>query len=411
MYMEKIIVVGGGFSGLIAGIFAKKKENQVIILERNQACGKKILVTGNGRCNYSNEDQAIFHYHTSSRVDLSDILTKENIAIVLDFYTAIGIYPKIKNGYYYPYSNQAVTVQNALLHKCKELEITIKADTMVLAIEKKLGSFFVHTNTDTYCCDKVIMACGSQAYPKLGTDGNGYTLLEKLGHSIIPVLPALTGLHTLEKVKEMAGVRSEVSISLYEESKLLKREIGEVQFTDYGISGICAMQLSHFVSKGLACGKKEQVILNFVYDRYETKEEFLSFLNLSPDTPVHCILDRFLNYKVTNFILKKNQVDGNTLWSMLSDSIKNRIVIDLVSLKLEVIGTNSFEQAQVCCGGVCLEEINIKTMESKIVSGLYIVGEILDVDGDCGGYNITFASLSGMLAGKEASHNDTNQAN
>lgn len=404
--MKRIIVIGGGFSGLIAGIFAKKDNNEVIILERNNNCGKKILVTGNGRCNYSNQDQDIKHYHTSSNINLDSIINQDNVSKILDFYYSIGIYPRIKNGYYYPFSNQAVTVLNFLINKCNEKGIIIVNNTLVTKINKEDGIFYIDTDNKEYTCDKVIIACGSKAYPKLGTDGIGYQLLKSLGHSIIPVFPALTGIKTVDNTKDIAGVRSEVSISLYENDKFIKKEIGEIQFTDYGISGICSMQLSHIVSRGLSLDNNYMVKINFVYDLYNSNDELASFLESIRNNSIHNILDSFLNYKVTNYILKKNHIDGNLLWSYLDNSIKDIIINDLTNFELNVNGTNSFEQAQICTGGVNLSEINISTMESKLVDNLYIVGEILDVDGDCGGYNITFASISGMLAGIEAGKND-----
>ena len=408
MFMKKIVVIGGGVSGLIAAIHAKNKNNQVIILERNNTCGKKILVTGNGRCNYSNSNQDINHYHSSSSDNLESIINQKNISAFLDFYKSIGIIPKVKNGYYYPYSNQAVTVQQALLRKVSELDIDIKTSTYVDDIAVNGNSFKVKTNNGIIDADIVIMACGGKSYSKLGTDGNGYQLLKKLGHNIIQVVPALTQIKVLENIKDLTGVRSEVSITLIEDGKTIKSEIGEVQFTDFGISGICSMQLSKYISYGIMDKKCEKIVINFVSDIAKNKEEFIKFIesNNLLDFEVRSLLDSLLNYKGTNYILKETKIAGNVKIRNLNDEEINALINCLINFTLTATGTNTFDNSQVSAGGVNLKEIDLTTMESKIIPNLYIVGEIVDVDGDCGGYNITFASISGMLAGMEVNKND-----
>lgn len=406
--MKKIVVIGGGVSGLIAAIHAKNKNNRVIILERNNTCGKKILVTGNGKCNYSNSNQDINHYHSSSSDNLESIINQVNISAFLNFYKSIGIIPKVKNGYYYPYSNQAVTVQQALLRKVSELDIDIKTSTYVDDIAVNGNSFKVKTNNGIIDADIVIIACGGKSYSKLGTDGNGYQLLKKLGHNIIPVVPALTQIKVFENIKDLAGVRSEVSITLIEDDKNIKSEIGEVQFTDYGISGICSMQLSKYISYGIMGKKCEKIVINFVSDIAKSKEEFIRFIESNNwlDFEVGSLLDSLLNYKVTNYILKETKIAGNVKIKNLSDDEIEILVNYLINFTLTATGTNTFDNSQVSAGGVDLKEMDLTTMESKIIPNLYIVGEIVDVDGDCGGYNITFASISGMLAGMEVNKND-----
>lgn len=406
--MKKIVVIGGGVSGLIAAIHAKNKNNQVIILERNNTCGKKILVTGNGRCNYSNSNQDINHYHSNSSYNLESIINQKNISAFLDFYKSIGIIPKVKNGYYYPYSNQAVTVQQALLRKVSELNIDVKTNTYVDDIAVNGNSFKIKTNNDIFYADIVIIACGGKSYSKLGTDGNGYQLLKKLGHNIIPVVPALTQIKVLENIKDLTGVRSEVSITLIEDGKTIKSETGEVQFTDFGISGICSMQLSKYISYGIMDKKCEKIVINFVSDIAKNKEEFIKFIESNNwlDFEVRSLLDSLLNYKVTNYILKETKIAGNVKFRNLKDEEIDILVNYLINFTLTATGTNTFDNSQVSAGGVNLKEIDLTTMESKIIPNLYIVGEIVDVDGDCGGYNITFASISGMLAGMEVNKND-----
>lgn len=398
----KVIIVGGGFSGLVSAIFSKTETNEVIILEKNSICGKKILVTGNGKCNYSNQDQDISHYHTSSNIKLDTIINNKSIQDILSFYKSIGIIPKIKNGYYYPYSNQAITVQNALLRKCEELNIKIETSTYVKDITYNSNNFLITTNNTNYQANKVIIACGSKAH-SLGEDENSYSLLERLGHTIIPVVPALTQIKVAENIKNISGVRSDVKISLMEDSKIIKTEIGEIQFTDYGISGICSMQLSRYISYGIKNSKEEKIFINFIPDIANTCEEFIDFIknNKYAKYQVSSILDSLLNYKVTNYILNICNIDKSVIFNQLNEHKIDLLFSYLTSFPLTAIDTNSFQHAQICAGGVLLEEINPTTMESRKIPNLYIVGEILDVDGDCGGYNITFASITGMLAGKD----------
>lgn len=408
--MKKVIIIGGGFSGLIAAIHAKNIDNQVMILERNNSCGKKILVTGNGKCNYHNSDQNINHYHTNSSNELDKIINETNIKNMLLFYKSIGIYPKIKNGYYYPYSNQAITVLNCLVKECEKKNIEIKNNSYVKEIIPTNDSFIVKTEDNNYQADSIIIATGSKAYPKLGSDGNGYQLLESLNHKIIKVLPALTQLKTYENIKDLSGVRSDVEISLIENNNYIKSKIGEVLFTDYGISGICSMQLSSFIARGLDNNKQEKVSINFIPSIAKNKDDFISFINIEKDLfnnrKISEILDSFLNYKVSNFILKKWHIDSNKNWNQLTDIEKDNIISSLVSFELNITDTNSFENSQVCSGGVSLDEINLNTMESKVIPNLYVIGELLDVNGDCGGYNITFASITGILAGMGVCNND-----
>lgn len=407
--MEKVVIIGGGISGIISAINAKNN-NEVIVVERNNTCGKKILVTGNGKCNYTNSNQELNNYHSFNHELIENIINENNLNEMHEMLKKIGIIPKIKNGYYYPYSNQAVTFQNALLKELENKNIKIKTNSYVKNIEYINNQFIIETDNEKITCDKVILSTGGSASPKLGSDGNGYLLLEKLGHNIIKPLPALVSLITKEKVDIISGCRSDVKVSLYEDNKFIKEEIGEIQFTDSGISGICVMQLSGTIARGLSNNKKEVVSINFVPTIGNTKEELLNFIDnqnkIVQNRNISEILDNLLNYKITNYILKKLKLANDLKWSNLSKIEKENIVLNLIDFKLEIIDTNTFINAQTTTGGVPLTEINLNTMESLKIKNLYIVGELLDVDGACGGYNITFALITGLLAGKSIGDNN-----
>ena len=257
--MKHIVIVGGGAAGLISAIHTKTSTNKVTILERNSQCGKKILATGNGKCNYWNIDQNIKHYHSNNEELLEQIITKEIQDKVINFFNSLGIVPKIKNGYYYPFSNQATTIKNALLTEVNEKDIEIRQDFLVESIEKEDNHFIIISSNEIIKADKVIIATGSCASPKTGSDGIGYKLLKRLSHTVIEPKPALVQLKTTGNfLKEWAGIRTDVKVSLYENDKLIKEESGEIQLTDYGISGICVFNLSRFISRGLLDNKKEE---------------------------------------------------------------------------------------------------------------------------------------------------------
>ena len=379
--MKRIIIVGAGAAGMLAAIHAKTKDNQVILIERNTNCGKKILITGNGKCNYLNDDFNISHYRSDNLEFLENIITEENKKLLIFEFKKIGIEPKIKNGYYYPMSNTSISIQNALLLTLKQKEIEIITNTTITDIKKINNKFILN---DKFTCDKLIIAAGSSACPKCGTDGTIYDALKPLGLKIKKPLPALVQLKSEGKfLKEWAGIRCDCELSLYENDKLIKKSIGEVQLTDYGISGICTFQLSSDCIRGLDSGKKEVIKMNFLPDIKDFDTFYLNRVKLLKGRNDIELFEGLINYKLLYVLFKHNK------------NIKEA----LTSFSLEITGYNGFDKAQVASGGIKLTEIN-DNFECKNIKDLYIVGEALDVDGDCGGYNLAFAFLSGIIAGE-----------
>ena len=399
--MNKVIVIGGGASGLVAAINAARCGNEVIVLEKNSSCGKKILVTGNGKCNYFNEDFTSSHYDSYDEYLIDNIINNKNKKMVLDFFDSIGVIPNIKNGYYYPHSNQAVSILNALMQEINRLGIMVICNTSVLGIKKDKDKFIVDTDNENYKSDKVIIATGSYAYYK-EDDINSYELIK--GHKINKVLPALVQLRIDNSIcKKWAGVRVNSKIKLYEDNKFIKEEVGELMLTNYGISGICAMQLSGIIAKGLDSGKREELVINFVPDIAENTKRMIDFLdnyNKNHNFKVSEIVDNLINYKLGNAI---NSKINDFYYRDLSEDNKFELVSNLTNYKVLITGTNTFKEAQTCSGGISLKEINLKTMESLKEKNLYFTGEIIDINGDCGGYNLGFAWISGLLAGGSCS--------
>lgn len=379
--MKRIIIVGAGAAGMLAAIHAKTKDNQVILIERNTNCGKKILITGNGKCNYLNDDFNISHYRSDNLEFLENIITEENKKLLISEFKKIGIEPKIKNGYYYPMSNTSISIQNALLLTLKQKGIEIITNTTITNIKKINNKFILN---DKFTCDKLIIAAGSSACPKCGTDGTIYDALKPLGLKIKKPLPALVQLKSEGKfLKEWAGIRCDCELSLYENDKLIKKSIGEVQLTDYGISGICTFQLSSDCIRGLDSGKKEVIKMNFLPDIKDFDTFYLNRVKLLKGRNDIELFEGLINYKLLYVLFKHNK------------NIKEA----LTSFSLEITGYNGFDKAQVASGGIKLTEIN-DNFECKNIKDLYIIGEALDVDGDCGGYNLAFAFLSGIIAGE-----------
>ena len=402
--MKRIIIIGGGVAGIVAAIKAKNDNNEVIVLEKNKTCLKKLLITGNGHCNYFNDDYNYKHYYSSNLELVPKIITDESKTMLMDFYQSIGLVPRIKNGYYYPYSNQAYAVANALIKEANIKGVKIVNEVEVLNI-KMADKFIIETNIENYVADRVVIATGSKAYPKTGSTGDGYRFAKILNHTVNNVYPALVQLITDDKyLHELDGVRNDTKVTLLIDNKPIKEEIGELQFTNYGLSGICIYNLTLAINKYLEDNKDVKIKLNLLHglninnefdlDNYLTKQN-----EILTDRTLVELLEEILNYKIVNALFKKLKIDNNIKYNEINSDSKSQLLNSLVNLEVKVVGTKDFDASQVCSGGISLTELNLDTFESKLVKGLYFVGELVDITGECGGYNISFAVLSGIKAG------------
>ncbi len=372
----KIIIVGAGPSGLVCALRSKNDNNEVIILEKEKEVGKKLLVTGSGKCNYYNDNMSLDKFHSYNESKLKELLNEEELVKVKDFYSDLGIIPFIRNDYYYPITKDSKTIRNTLLNECLNKGIKVITDYKVEKIEQKNNSYLINNDLS---CDILVLATGSYSYYK---ESNSYDLLKNLNLKIEKTLPSLVQLETKSYpfLKKWHGVRSEVEVSLYEDNNFIKKEQGEIQLTNYGVSGICIFNLSSYVSKGLVNNKKEIIKIDFVKDM--SSEELTKFLE-KEDIKVQ--LEKLINYKLIPIILDNT----NNI---------NDIVNNLKSFSLEITNTKSFSNSQVTIGGLSLEELS-SNFESIKYNNLFIIGEEVDIDGDCGGYNLTFAVYSGLKAG------------
>ena len=397
--MSKVVIIGAGASGIVAALQASKnKNNEVILIDGNNRCGKKLLITGNGKCNFWNDDIDIKNYFTSELELASSILSNQEE--VLNYLYSIGIYPKTKNGYFYPASGLAASIREIFEKELNRSLVKLKYNTRVIDIEKYNDNYKIKTEQEIIIADKLIIATGSKAFPKTGSEGFGYNIATKFGHNIMPVLPALTGLLSDNKnIKEWSGVRTDSLLKLYIDNKYITEELGEIQLTENGVSGICTFNISGLVSKALYDKRNVVVKINFL-PWINNIEEFISKRNIDlKDRTIEELLESILNYKLTNVILTNAHIDKNSYWNKLNDVKKESLINNIKNFELNITSTNSFEKAQVCTGGISLKEVN-NNLESIYNKNLYFCGEILDVDGKCGGFNLAFAFITGYIVGK-----------
>ena len=407
--MKKCIaVIGGGASGMMATITAAKLGANVTLYEAKERLGKKILATGNGKCNYTNLIQTQGCYRGLIPTFSKEVRTKFSVEDTIQFFKEIGIEPKYKNGYVYPNSEQAVSVADALIMELRTLPVTIEYEK-VQAIKSEKDYYLVTTNKDTKKFDKVILCCGSFAGMKEKDTKEflGYELAKSFGHSIVPIVPALVQLRCREKwFKTIAGVRTEGIITVYANKKQVVKEQGELLFAEYGLSGIPVFQVSRFASEALYYGKQItcsiDLLPNFTLE--EVEQLLKKRIHTMKERTAEEVLVGLLNHKLNYILLKECGIlpTEYSVKAFKKESDIKKLASLYKNLICEVTEANSFANAQICAGGVSTKEINPSTMESKLKKGLYMAGELVDVDGTCGGYNLQWAWSSGYVAGFHA---------
>ena len=407
--MRTVAVIGGGASGMMAAVTAASEGARVILLEHKDRIGKKILSTGNGRCNFTNIHQEPICYHSEDPMFPWEVVEKFNAQTVISFFLQLGVYSKNRNGYIYPNSDQASAVLDAFRMELDRLKVEIRTGVECREIRPGKKGFTVLTDQGPVRADRVILCAGSKAAPTTGSDGSGYDLAKKLGHRILPVLPALTALKCEEKFfKSIAGVRANGSVSIWSGGECIAKDTGEIQLTDYGISGIPVFQVSRYASKLLYEKKETDAVLDFMPDF--TKEQTNAFLKARaktrPDKSAEMFLIGLFHKKLCDLWIRLSEIPRQRKAGELTEDEIARLTDLIKEFRVRVRETNPYDKAQVCCGGVDTREVNPETLESVYVPGVYFAGEILDVDGMCGGYNLTFAWASGYVAGKAASGAD-----
>ncbi|MDD2494095.1 MAG: NAD(P)/FAD-dependent oxidoreductase [Tissierellia bacterium] len=404
----KIAVIGGGAAGLIAAIVARKSGAEVTIYEKMNRVGKKILATGNGRCNYTNMNLSLNCYHGNNFNHVEKVFENFGLKKTLNFFEELGIYPYIdESGKVYPNSLQASSILDVLRYEVERLNIEEITDFEVKELRYSKGKFSIINDDTVFYADKVILCTGGKASPQLGSNGEGYKIAQNLGHRIIEPFPALVQLKLKGKFfKRIAGIRFDGNVRAITNNKTIRIEDGEILFTEYGISGPPILQISRMAIEEMNKGETVYVQVdmfpniekNDLYEILRDRFSKIGYKNLEDS------LIGFINKKLISVALNEAGFeDHETLSKNLNKKNIYKIVNILKEWKFQVNGHNAWQQAQVTAGGIDLSEVWPETLESKKVKNLYFAGELLDVDGDCGGFNLQWAWSSGYTAGYKAS--------
>ncbi|MBQ7504109.1 MAG: aminoacetone oxidase family FAD-binding enzyme [Ruminococcus sp.] len=400
---KNIIIIGGGASGLFAAIKAKENNPQkdVAILEAQSRVGRKLLSSGNGRCNLTNTSCSKKYYHGSFRKFIDIVLGNCSVDRVIKEFMKLGLMTKVEDeGRVYPVSNHAGSVLDVLRFRLDALGVETICDTRVNDIHRQKKGFYITTNNVDYICDKLIVCAGSCASPKLGSDSSVIKILKELGHNVTPLSPALCPIKVKsELLSSLKGVRVEGKVSLLEGENIIKEEYGEIQFADNSLSGICVFNLSSEMKKA----RKPCIAIDLL--PYSDKKYIINILlkhkEIYNNINIENLFTGVFVKKLGMVILKQAQVlpFSRKISSITDDEIE-RIADVIKDWRFEAQKSNDFSHAQAVSGGIAGSEINPYSMESSIINNLYICGEAIDIDGDCGGFNLQFAFASGIIAGE-----------
>ena len=417
---NRVLIIGGGASGLFAAITAAEHGALVTVLEREKKAGRKILKTGNGKCNFTNIGNPAHAYHGTDRVFAKKVLTGFTPQDTIKRFTEYGIFTTNRNDWIYPRSETAESVLTTLMWRASELHVKVKCNEEVRKIEKKDNVFIVRTGTWHYEADKVILACGSAAsLTDKQLPYKSYELAVMMGHSVVNPLPALVPLKVRNSNSlRWGGVRIGARVSLYAEDIYIADEEGQIQLTDSGISGIPVFAISGQALRLLEGGLRVAAVLDFLpefsteglagflYSRKKMHPERGMgdlLVGLLPERLIFSITDR-VKSEIERAVLSEDIDDdhGNDQTG-ITDRNEIRILAEVIKeFKTEITGSAGFANAQCVTGGISTDEVDPSSCESKKTGGLYLTGEMLDIDGACGGWNLQFAWSTGYLAGMHA---------
>ncbi|MCR4890743.1 MAG: aminoacetone oxidase family FAD-binding enzyme [Lachnospiraceae bacterium] len=408
---KRIAIIGAGASGMVAAIKAAGAGAAVTLLEKNDRVGKKILQTGNGRCNYTNLNMNSSFFRSGGREKgfegfVSSVLSRFSERDTIAFFEGLGIRPKDKNGYVYPYPEAASAILDALRMEIGRLPIRLLTESPVTGVEKrgKAFSLGIEGKRLREDFDAVIVATGGLAAPKTGSTGDGYGIAGDFGIRVVPPLPALTFIHSRDACfRSLAGIRAEAGLRLLQDGRVLDESRGELQLTEKGLSGICSFQLSGRIARLLSEGKHCEVRINFLPDL--DWQACFNYLRERQAAFGQRKAEEFFigvfHKKLGQALLKRCGIGLQAQVSELKERDLHRLCDEIHSFKVEAEGTGDFQRAQVTSGGIALSELDSSLMASR-VPGLYFIGEAVDVDGICGGYNLQWAWASGAIAGEAA---------
>ncbi|HEY8344989.1 MAG TPA: NAD(P)/FAD-dependent oxidoreductase [Bacillota bacterium] len=405
---KHVIVVGGGAAGMMAAISAGRLGAKVTILERNSRVGKKLLATGNGRCNFTNINTDLAYYHGANPEFAQSALKSFTAHDTIRFFEKLGITHKVEErGKVFPMSDQASSVLDVLRYELTELGVEVVTEACVSELAKNAEGFLLYLkNGEVYQGDRVIIATGGKAMPVSGSDGSGYDLVKRLGHTITAVFPALVQLK-LEGpyFKRIAGVKFVGTTEIIHKHRSLAKDRGDILFTEYGVSGPPIFQISRKAGELLTAGEEGYLKVTIIdtFSKEELTKVMEKRFQLGPKKPVDFSLVGLINKRLIPVVLMEAGLhDLKCPVAELTREERARIVEILTDWRFKIRGTMSWANAQVTAGGVDTREIEEETMESKLVKGLFFAGEIMDIDGQCGGFNLQWAWSSGFIAGQSA---------
>lgn len=402
MKMTDMIVVGAGAAGLVAAITSARAGQKTLLLEQNTKIGKKILVSGNGKCNIGNRYIASHRFYGENPDFIDAVLKGYDFEVVEKFFTSLGLeLIEGKEGKMFPMSLQASSVVEMLEYEAKRVGVEILCDCAVTSLSNEEDTFTVETSQGIKHCRKLLLASGSPAAPHLGGSNSGYAFATKMGHSLIARHPSLVQLCSEETwVKACAGVKVAGVAKLYANGEYITEKKGDLLFTNYGISGLAVLDLSREVSTRLANYDYCELNLDIMPELSKEKltNLLLGRIDEKSEKPIEIWLHGVMNKKLISIILEQSKCRAKQENELNRKEI-SKLVYTLKNLKLSISDTKGFAGAEVATGGVNTTEINPQTMESKLVPNLYFAGEILDVDGDRGGFNFHFAWISGLRVG------------
>ncbi|PHV70649.1 aminoacetone oxidase family FAD-binding enzyme [Sporanaerobium hydrogeniformans] len=388
------IIIGAGPAGLFAAQHIGKQNKKVLLLERNEKAGKKLLISGSGQCNFTHQGD-LKHYlecYGDHGKFLKKSLSSFTYKDTISFFESLGVTHEVMpNGKIFPKSRQSKDILEALIIACHKANVTIRYNSLVTHIEPYDGVFAIEiAEGKRYFCDHVIMATGGKSYPKTGSDGQGYTLAEKLGHTICSLKPALTDVSTKEKnYSSLMGVSFQnVHMDIYHEGKKIKEHRGDLLFTHKGLSGPVIIDTSRWINKG------DRLVFNFLYPRQfeEVKVDFAQNLALRGKEELITYLKKLqIPKSFCQLICQISHLDEHITCAQIDKKSREKLVRLLTAHTFEVEACGGFHLAMVTAGGVHLKEVNPCSLESRLQKGLYFIGEVLDIDGNTGGYNIQAA--------------------
>ncbi len=403
--MYDVCIVGAGASGIMAAIAAAEEGARVVLVEHMDRIGKKILLTGNGKCNLTNKNMTAESYHGDQAFVASVLqqFSTQELCIWLEKH-GIKLVSK-RDGYIYPVTEAAASVVKVLLRECRRLSIHIEYEFHVTDISSIRGGFqILDDQSGELKAKKVILACGGKSFPKTGSDGSGYQLLKKTGIRQSRIYPSLTAIvSNLSDLKVISGLRTDAKIQLFCDNQMLCQEMGQVQFTDYGLSGIPVFQISRFVPELL--DKKKQLKLRVLLFPDETESEkcerVKQLMTQYHDYALEEVLAGVYPKRWIDYFVKTWKLSKFLSVAELPKPIREKLAVQIQYLDYPVCGYKGFDFCQVCSGGAKTDHFdrNLQCMEQK---GIYVVGELLDVDGLCGGYNLQWAFSTGFIAGRHA---------